>query len=617
MSDTIIWIVAAGIVTLTGTFCGCAGADPMAQVNPAQAFRAQGQPVVPAPDGTIFCEAEEFQIQKPGWKAAKWGENYYAATLANTFLSRKAFLGAPAQCADTLATINVDVKEAGRYLVLVRYEAAYRFETQFRVMVTQGGKTGLDRLYGARDNIKIWGFGERLRTEVAWPWGAVENVVWEGHNAYVDLKPGPAQITLLAGKQPTPAAKRNVDLVMLTTDEAQVKHRIDKEKYLPLDGWLTQAGDVWLRITNSGQKPVRVESLKFADGPMQQHSPYWVHLRNWEPIALDVPAGVALWFSETADIWHDNDHSFAAAKRALYVALLGTGHWLDFLVEEDALKGILNSYKVLYLTDRHVSTAASAKIAEWVKNGGTLFTTAGAGMFDEYNRPNRTLRDLMGVDQTELIIPSDAQIGFMKQDMPFTKSISQVTWKQSGLAFAKPAVKLDVFGLYSKVKTAADAAIQGTFADGSPAIIVRNAGRGKAVHCAFLPSLTYFKPAIPLRPVDRGATDDAMSHFIPTEFDQGARALIATAVTDMTKPIATDADLIETAALQSKAGMLIVLQNWSGKPFPGMKLTANIGLPLKDVALASGRDVIMQKQGDKTILTFDMEISGDVLILRP
>ena len=39
-------------------------------------------------------EAEEFQPAGDAWRARPWGENYYAATFANSFLSRKAFLGA-------------------------------------------------------------------------------------------------------------------------------------------------------------------------------------------------------------------------------------------------------------------------------------------------------------------------------------------------------------------------------------------------------------------------------------------------------------------------------------------------------------------------------------------
>ena len=116
-------LLGLGILVLTW-------ASAIAAEGPIAAAKYRGgQPVTPAPDGTIFCEAEEFAVEKPGWQARPWGENYFAGTFANTFLSRKAFLGAPEQCDETVATIGINVADAGRYLVLVRYEAVYRFET--------------------------------------------------------------------------------------------------------------------------------------------------------------------------------------------------------------------------------------------------------------------------------------------------------------------------------------------------------------------------------------------------------------------------------------------------------------------------------------------------------
>ena len=265
------------------------------------------------PDGNLLIEAEEFQPVNDAWRARLWGENYYAATFANSFLSRKAFLGAGEQAVGS-ATIKVRVPKAGRYLVLVRYEAAYRFETQFRVRVEQKGKRVLDRLYGARKNLKIWAFSQKLKTEHAWSWGASENIVWEGHDAFANLQAGEATITLIASKQPEPSAKRNIDCLLLTTDEAQVKMRIEKEKYLPLDGMLTQAGDVFLKVTNLGDS-----ELTFAGkgapggGNWQQHSPYWVHLRNWTAVNVKVAPGKSSEWVEvggTMDTLNDGQWNF-------------------------------------------------------------------------------------------------------------------------------------------------------------------------------------------------------------------------------------------------------------------------------------------------------------------
>jgi hypothetical protein len=253
----------------------------------AATYRAANQPVSATADGQLVCEAEEFHVAAPGWQARPWGTNYYAATLANTFLSRKAYLGAPEQCDQTVASLDVNVSEAGQYLALVRYEAVYRFETQFKLRIEQAGQLKLERLYGARQNKKLWAFGQKLQTEVAWSWGAVENVVWEGHDATVDLAAGPARLTIIAERQPEPAARRNIDLVLLTRDAAGVQQRIAQEAYLPLDGLLTQSGDVLLKLHNAADGV----PMTLTAPPCVEHSPYWVHQRRWKPIEIKADPG--------------------------------------------------------------------------------------------------------------------------------------------------------------------------------------------------------------------------------------------------------------------------------------------------------------------------------------
>ena len=158
------------LVLLSLSLTGCVSIQAQHSHIPPDSFRGS-EPVTAQSDGNMLVEAEEFSHANDAWATKPWGENYYAATFANSFLSRKAYLGADEQAEGT-ATIRVRVPKAGRYLVLVRYEAAYRFETQFRVKVEQNGKAALDRLYGARKNLKIWAFSQKLKAEHAWSWGA-------------------------------------------------------------------------------------------------------------------------------------------------------------------------------------------------------------------------------------------------------------------------------------------------------------------------------------------------------------------------------------------------------------------------------------------------------------
>ena len=985
----------------------------------AQAFRG-GQPVRPISETTILCEAEEFQTDGKGWQAKPFGTNYYAATFANSFLSRQAYLGALPQADKAAAHVEIEVPKPGKYLALVRYEAPFRFEAQFRLIVEQHGQKVLDRLYGSRDNLRIWAFREKLKKEVAWSWGAVENMVWEGHDAEVTLQPGKAKLTLIADKQPEPAGKRNVDLVMLTSDLEQVKMRIDKENFLPLDGMLTQAEDVFVKVRNRLEK--QELSLTIPNGT--EHSPYWIHIRTWKPktitakpaqttdwievgslldtlspgqwnltpvgkgpfhfdlefglknadgtmrplrrfedlkgkvelaydgdtrysrrlrlveevlydlvaylkkhpvqgtapkrtlvygytfapnpdnpkysaaldefiklmgatalgrnavedltdqglvrgyadvrgvptakledyckklqaekradriavvslgdeiglatppagdhkgfqswlagrnlkpaeiepgtdswdkvqwsakpetaktnpalyyhskiygyrygiknlkdrtdilkkhlpnagiganfsphhkhmylgdthhwislfredgmtmpwgedyiwqvpvgsqqmnfIMLDMyraglrnkpgakihyyvmphtpgntprswrrqfygdlghgakvlnlfefrpvqaaytenhvsapemyqevrkslhelgqfediiqdgqipPADVGLWFSETADVWDNHKAPLDVAKRSLYLALRHhAGIPLDFVVDGDDL----SAYKVMYLCDANVSQAGSRGLAAWVQAGGRLFATAGAGLFDEYNRPNKILRDLLSVEP-ESLIQSKQVIQFEKQDLPFAEPLDTVTWQCSESSERKGS--FPVFGLAGTFKAGQDAQVTGKFKNGRPAIVHRAVGKGSATYCGFLPGLTYLQKALPKIPVDRGATDDSSAHFLPTDFEMSARALVGAPLANI-KPQISCAPLTEAMIIRSKQGVVIPLVNWDKAALKSQTLVVHVPVPTKSIRLASGRPIqVESKAGGAVSVRFDLGVA-DALIFR-
>ncbi len=974
---------------------GCTAVQSLAPTSP-KAFR-NAHPVEAMPDGNLLVEAEEFQVAKGDWRAKRWGENYYAATFANSFLSRKAFLSADEQT-EGKATIQVRIPKAGRYLVLARYEAAYRFETQFRVRVEQKGRRVLDRLYGARKNLKIWAFSQKLKTELAWSWGASENIVWEGHDAFADLKPGVATITLSASKQPDPGARRNIDCLLLTIDEEQVKMRIEKEKYLPLDGMLTQAGDVYLKVTNLGKEELTFNGKAAAGGGnWQQHSPYWVHLRNWPKVNLKVAAGMssewtevggtmdtlndgqwnftgngkyragfalksadgklsalssfegegdlllageadtryshrlrrreqvlydlltevkkeslrgrlptetliygytfapglgskydqavsefrkmfalrdtslkngsyidvrsvptaklgehcknlgprakrircvslgdeislpkpsgpaatesmvrwlkslglkpadvlpgvhdwsvikynssdavkvsqpgvyywshryqhhfgiqaikqrtdilrrhlpnagiganysphypaehrylgevhkwvtifreegmtmpwsedyifqmpvatqqinninldllragvrgkpkqkihyycmphwpgqipgnwrrlfygalghgmqmvnlfefrpvqvaytenhcsnpetyrtvlqsfrelgtfediiqsgrkrpakaALWFSETGDIWGDNKGSFGAGKRTLYAAVIHQNIPLDFIIKGESLK----DYRVLFLTDAHVSRRDSMAVAKWVKAGGRLFATAGAGMFDELNQPNTLLRNVLGVNPSALDAPENSQVEMVKQDLPFASPIDEI------IGTSEPT---PVFGARSRVKVNG-AKAQLKFKSGTPALTLHSHGSGQAHYAAFLPGLTYFWPGTPKVPVDRGTQPNASTHLIPTQFHEGMEQLLQGGKGVAGNPVDCSNKLVEVNIIDSPKGSVVILTNWSSGPIKELEIELPPDLAKRKLSVASGAK--FQREGN--VIKLDLKIA-DTLILR-
>jgi hypothetical protein len=227
---------------------------------------------------TILIEAEDFHpAADSAWKPVPVGENYYHATLANTFISRQQLLSAPEQCEPSRATSEVTIPAAGNYRIWTRYELPSRWRVEHTLRIEQAGKVALDRKYGKIDSPKLWPFRKGITPMVDWEWGSGDNVVWEFSDP-IPLVQGKAILTLVADKQADEsppacrgAARRNIDCIFLTTDLDDGIRDADKAFYHTFDKHLHQAGDLWMRVTN----------LAGAAAPLwvgldvKEHNPYW------------------------------------------------------------------------------------------------------------------------------------------------------------------------------------------------------------------------------------------------------------------------------------------------------------------------------------------------------
>ncbi len=253
-----------------------------------------------------------------------------------------------------------------------------------------------------------------------------------------------------------------------------------------------------------------------------------------------------------------------------------------------------------------MSQAASRTLSDWVQKGGQLFATAGAGLLDEFNQPNATLRPLFGIQPQALNIATNPAVNFEKTDLPFAEAIDQVTMKSGGA--------IPVFGGLGKF-TASGGEVLGTFKDGSPAVVAKTHGTGRVIYCGFLPALSYFQPAMPKRPGDRTSASDSLAHFIPTKFHAGASQLLGLPVEKAERPVVCSEPLVEANLLESKTAATLVLVNWTPTPIKGLKITLQTALPQKKIELASGGKVTASKQGGQTVLTLDLDVA-DAVILR-
>ena len=202
---------------------------------------------------------------------------------------------------------------------------------------------------------------------------------------------------------------------------------------------------------------------------------------------------VGIWNSEVMDIWgpvipplatsfpgHFN--TWLAAKRALYIALQHSELAVDMVVEDD-IGPTLNSYKLIVLTDTHVSKAASTGLAAWVAAGGTLFATAGAGGFDELNKTNTVMSKLLGIGSSHGTIEPDDGVQFIKQDLVNATIVGQI------FVGAMPSSSIPAVAARHVFTPATTSSVIATWGDAqnSAAAVYTASGKGQALYYSFYP----------------------------------------------------------------------------------------------------------------------------------
>ena len=106
---------------------------------------------------------------------------------------------------------------------------------------------------------------------------------WAGAHNRVYLQPGPVTVQLTVSAELTPpnSGRRNIDVVVLTSNMTDLAVRLahPPDDNTPLDGMLTQRGDLFLRLLNHPDGVSMNLSVPFG----AEHSSYWTHLRFPNP----------------------------------------------------------------------------------------------------------------------------------------------------------------------------------------------------------------------------------------------------------------------------------------------------------------------------------------------
>jgi hypothetical protein len=276
---------------------------------------------------------------------------------------------------------------------------------------------------------------------------------------------------------------------------------------------------------------------------------------------------------------------YTAETYGLYLALATDSNIPTDFLDEDALEepGTLAQYKLIWVTQPNIPAAGSAGLAAWVQQGGTLVTVSGAGGEDAFDEPSTTLSDLAGVREAPRLrieVMSDTTLN------PFAPRSTPMLPSMNGTATLTPGdTPLPFFaqGAVGKLSSggAGGATPLASFADGSPAITSKANGKGRAIHFAWLPGLSYWFSS-PTDTIGNRPRDESLRQII---------AGIATSLVGVTPPVTADRPRIETPLLlgpTKKTAVVTLLNFQAGQPVPAVPaLQLNITLPFKPKAVSS------------------------------
>jgi hypothetical protein len=250
---------------------------------------------------------------------------------------------------------------------------------------------------------------------------------------------------------------------------------------------------------------------------------------------------LAILYNRAASIWAQGNNACTSNASFTHWALAHAGYDADFLAEEDVTAGQLSRYKVLYVDGPQLRQEAARAIAEWVRRGGVLFGSAGAGSRDQYDRPLPVLEPVFAARSKDLVVK--ASPGRPKYELRALRPLDRLT-PTSEFAAETPA--LDQLCFQESLEPLAEAKVILRNREGRPAGTIHRPGRGTAIRVTALPGVSYVQEAVGPRPsrdqpgagVDaarRGGTASGVDlpppydpeSYLPTQFRQPLRDLIA------------------------------------------------------------------------------------------
>lgn len=279
-----------------------------------------------------------------------------------------------------------------------------------------------------------------------------------------------------------------------------------------------------------------------------------------------------------------NHMAYSSEVFGLWRALNDTGTPVAFVDEQHLSENDLKNLKVLYVTGPDLPRESMNGVLAWVRAGGTLVMSAGAGRGNRYAQADDILTKASGITL----------------DAPLRAHVSEVRGGEFKVA-TEGGEALPVYGPRENIK-ADGAKVLRTFTDGAPAVTEIAVGKGRIQRIAVYGGVIYF------------LSNTGQTNMLPTGFHPGWRALLTQPVRDakVELPVTLNQEVIEAPALYSEKGVAVTLINWSGEE-KDTQLIIKTDKPVKKVESVQ-RGVLTFKQGAGQIAL--RVLVGDVDVVK-
>jgi len=269
---------------------------------------------------------------------------------------------------------------------------------------------------------------------------------------------------------------------------------------------------------------------------------YDAHFAGEPEVAFVTPRSSGIW--GRAD---GLDGTAFENAKWVWLALTHAHIPMNILSEQQLAEGRLERYKVIYIPGTHLRRDAAAKVKDWVRAGGSLWTDAFGLARDEANQPATGLDEVLGLSTRKLETWGHVD-GYRAVGLtPLTESEvppgADLMWEADQVHASIGREALDP----------GSAEILARFADGKPAVTRNRFGKGDATVVGLWSGITY---SAKVRRPDFSMRDD---------FSPAVRALVAAPALarKVYQPARLSEPLVEAVSLDKGGSRSIALINWA------------------------------------------------------